>query len=353
MSNDPPHRDGAALHKRAVYTPAETAQLGLRHVERSAQNATRAARFFISPLQGYFRDVLPGEIVAIQAQTHNYKSGFIDAWESALAAQLVAQGRTDEIIIHCDFETVIEHQAARAMAKIVDVPVGDVSRGQVPDMDLVKAAVSRIGGVPIYRIGASLGRNSIGFDDLYLSNVFRAIEYIKSDSPDPDNRLHDRPRHIAAIFFDYLQATPYDPEIRRAPYESQRRLQVRSDVYRIRAMTAKLETPAFVGLQAKQVLEGAPHRDFYIPGIYDGKETSDIGERFDRMISLWMPKVSHAHLIGEFIDYRNISFPVEPWMLWMKVNKQRGGLPSGQSFPCRIDFTHNTITYDPELVTRR
>lgn len=336
--------------KKAVFTPAQTAQIGSRFVDNAVANKDRAIPIMIEGLQDYFADVMPGEIVAIQAQTHNYKTGFLNSWESYIAGILSERGDPLEIIVHVDVETVIEHLAAREMAKVTKIPVGDIARGRVPHPEMIKTAVTKISGVPIYRIGATLGRDSVRFDDLYLSNVFRAIEYIKSNDPDPKKRLHDEPRKIAAMFFDYLQAFPYDTEVKRQNFEAQRRLQVRSDVYRIRAMSAILEAPSFVALQAKQFLDGAPSRDFYIPGIYDGKESSDIGERFDRVISLWMPKVTH--MVGETLEYKDVQFVVRENGLWVKVNKQRGGLPSGKSFPCSIDFTSNVITINSGAVRR-
>lgn len=336
--------------KRAIFTPAQTAQLGGRFVERAVATKDRAISIMIEGMRDYFADVMPGEIVAIQAQTHNYKTGFLNSLESHIAQQLVHRGDPTEIIVHVDVETVIEHLAAREMSKFIHIPVGDISRGHVPDMDMIKTAVTKISGIPVYRIGATLGTDSVKFDDLYLSNIFRAIEYIKSDSPDPKMRMHDEPRKIAAMCFDYLQAFPFDPEVKRQAFEAQRRLQVRSDVYRIRSMSARLEAPAFVALQAKQVLDGAPSKDFYIPGMYDGKETSDIAERFDRVVSLWMPKITH--MVGEAINYKDIEFVVQENLIWVKVNKQRGGLPSGKSFPCLIDYVTNEITVVPELVRR-
>lgn len=339
-------------YRDAIFTPSATAQIGLRHTKRAMDSRDRALSFHIGgEPSAYFADVMPGEIVAVQAQTHNYKSGFLDSWEADMARQLREQGRVDEIIVHVDLETVIEHQAAREMAKIIRIPTSDIARGNIPDIDVVRATVTTMSGTPIYRIGATLGRGGIRFENLYLTNIMRAIQYIKSDNDDPDKRLHDTPRKIAAVFIDYLQSLPFDPEIRRKGFEDARRLQVRSDVYRIRSGSALFDAPFFVALQAKQDLGGAPSRDFYIPGIYDGKESSDIAERFDRVISLWMPKITHR--VGEIIEYKDISFVVQENMLMVKVAKQRGGLPSGQTFPCLIDFATNTISYRPSLVQRR
>jgi RNase P/RNase MRP subunit p30 len=56
----------------------------------------------------------------------------------------------------------------------------------------------------------------------------------------------------AAIFVDYLQALPIDPEIRQAMIKDQRRLQVRQDVYRLRQAAVQFDCPIILASQAKQ-----------------------------------------------------------------------------------------------------
>jgi hypothetical protein len=84
-----------------------------------------------------------------------------------------------------------------------------------------------------------------------------------------------------------------------------------------------------------------------IPGMYDGEESSSIAQRCDRIITQWMP--SKTSTVGETFDALGKSWTVRENMLWMKVAKQRGGLPSGQTFPCVIDFNHNRIEPDPDV----
>ncbi len=152
---------------------------------------------------------------------------------------------------------------------------------------------------------------------------------------------------IAALFFDYLQAFPFDDEHRMmGDKDSQRRLQVRSDIYRLRQAAAYFNAPVVVAVQAKQHLEGAPSKQFYLPGVFDGEESSSIAQRCDRVISLWMPKMNHS--LGEVIDYKNMVFTVRENLLWVKVCKQRGRLPAGRSWPCLIDFNLNRILVEAE-----
>ena len=153
----------------------------------------------------------------------------------------------------------------------------------------------------------------------------------------------------AGLFFDYLQAFPIDPEVRAAVHDQQRRLQVRSDMYRLRQAAAYFKCPVFVAVQAKQKLDGAPGPNMLLPGIYDGEESSSIAQRCDRIIQLWMPK--QTHVIGTEIEHKGLKFMVAENLLWVRVGKQRGGLPSGRTWKCRIDFKKNSIAAEQNSQT--
>jgi hypothetical protein len=102
-------------------------------------------------------------------------------------------------------------------------------------------------------------------------------------------------------------------------------------------MTTHLKCPIIVPLQAKQTLDGN-NAPFMIPGTYDGMETSTIATRFDRIVSLWMPKTTH--LIGSTISNKEqtVNIQVKEDQCFFKVNKQRGGLPAGRVWELRIDY---------------
>jgi hypothetical protein len=102
-------------------------------------------------------------------------------------------------------------------------------------------------------------------------------------------------------------------------------------------MTTHLKCPVIVPLQAKQSLEGN-NAPLMIPGTYDGMETSTIATRFDRILSLWMPKTTHV--VGSTISNKDgtLNFQVKEDQTFLKINKQRGGLPAGRVWELRIDY---------------
>jgi replicative DNA helicase len=175
--------------------------------------------------------------------------------------------------------------------------------------------------------------------NLYLTNMYRAIKTLVS------GEVTGAPIKPALITFDYLQAFPIDPEVKKEAIRDQRNLQVREDFYRLRQLAGYFKCPVIVAVQAKQELDQKEKNGPRMPGMYDAQDTSSIAQRADRIISLWMPKVTH--MLGSIININGSNLLVEENMIFVKVNKQRGGLPSGQSWLCRIDFSSQEIA--PEI----
>jgi hypothetical protein len=319
--------------KSAVYTPPEVATYTLDAIKEVKELKTRGIALPIADIKDYFAPLLPGQICVVQAQTHQYKSGFLHFWENAAALQLMEDGRDDEAIIHVSVEEVVEEQGFLMLGRMTGEDAGKLARGEVQDWSRLEAEAQRIGTIPIYRIGDSLARAE-DMPNLYLSNMVRAIRSLV------DGSVTGRKIKPALLTFDYLQAFPIDPEIKKAQLENQRNLQVRQDFYRLYQAAAYFKCPTLVAVQAKQELEKR-RGDSKMPGMYDAQETSAIAQRTQRMISLWMPKVTEG--VGSQITIDNQTLTVTENMLFVKVAKQRGGLPSGQTWLCQIDFSKNLI----------
>lgn len=320
--------------KTAVYTPAEASSYAVAAVDRAEKDATRA--FPIDLFDDYVPPFMPGELVIIQAQTSNYKSGFMHYVERVGAKRLQETGRGNEAIIHISVEELIETQMYLHIARESGEDAGQLARGKVQDWTKLRRAALQVGTVPIYRIGASLARAE-DMPDLYLSNMYRSLRELVSGEVTGEKIVP------AAIFVDYLQAFPIDPEVRQSNLDGQRRLQVRQDIYRCREMAAYFSCPVILAAQSKQHLEGA-NPPLQIPGVYDIEETSSAAQRADRVLSLWLPKTSYP--IGKWVDFGAAGFAIEENMLLIKIGKQRGGMPAGRVYQCRVDYKLNEITVD-------
>lgn len=318
----------------AVHTPQEAAAAAVAAVERIEKLKVRGIDFPLANIASYFAPLLPGQLAIVLAQTSNYKSSFVRWWERHAAHQLMREERADEVIIHVSTEELVEEQVLTELARESGERVGNLARGEVQDWSKLHAAAVKVGQVPIYRIGDSLARPE-DVPDLYLSNMLRSIDSLLS------GQVTGRKIQPALMVFDYLQAFPLDPEVRKSGMDQQRRLQVREDIYRLRQAAVRYNTPVLVLVQAKQQLQGAPAANFQMPGMYDGEESSSIAQRADRMLALWMP--ARTNLAGEIVKFKDQPFVVSDDLLMLRVLKQRGSLPAGRLWPLRIDHAQNEL----------
>jgi replicative DNA helicase len=326
--------------KSAIYAPDEASTYAVQAIEIIRANKNRGASMPIDGISSYFAPLLPGQICAVIAQTSQYKSGFMRFWERELARQINTEKRTGYGIFHVSVEEGVEEQVFQELAHEMNQDAGSIARGEIQDWNLMLKKAVHIGQVPVYRIGDSIARAE-DMPFLTMSNMIRSIQAITEGAA---GGVKIKP---AAIFFDYLQAFPFDNEIKKmGAADQQRRLQVREDVFRLRQAAAHFECPVVVAVQAKQELTSK--NEIKMPGIYDGEESSSIAQRMDRIITLWMP--ARTKLKGDSFNMAGKQLKVEENMLFVQVAKQRGGLPAGRVFPCRVDFVRNIITHDPSML---
>lgn len=320
-------------HSKNIYAPVEKSQLGYEQAKRAAEHGQFGIELDVKgtnpAISEYFAPLLPWEICAVQAQTSNGKTLFTNWWERQIVEQLKRQGR-DEIIIHVSLEESIEAMAFADYGRILGQKPADFARGSFTDWGRMMWAKTQIDGVPIWTIGESAEMPEDA-PEFTLSNIYRSIRELIS------GEITGAPWKPAVVIVDYLQALPIDQEVKTAKMNDQRRLQVASDVFRLRSMTKHLQCPIIVPLQAKQELDGN-NPPYMIPGLYDGMETSAIATRFDRMISLWLPKTSYAP--GSTVSNKDKTtfLTVREDQCFLKVNKQRGGLPAGMVWELRVDY---------------
>jgi hypothetical protein len=315
----------------SVYGPHDMAMSGWETSKKAAEYSKLGIELDIpgTDLREYFAPLLPWEICAVQAQTSNGKTYFTDWWIRQMATQLKRQERK-EIIVKVSLEESIEAMAFDEYSRILNVRPADLARGSFTDWARMEWAMTEIDTMQVWRIADSANRPEEA-PELYLSNIYRCIKELA------DGQITGDKFDIAAVIVDYLQALPIDPEIKSATRENQRRLQVAQDVFRLRSMTTHLKCPIIVDIQAKQELQGN-NAPMMIPGVYDGLETSTIATRFDRIMSLWMPKTTS--IVGTSLNLPGfgLGYTVTDNGVFLKVNKQRGGLPAGKTWELKIDY---------------
>jgi hypothetical protein len=224
--------------------------------------------------------------------------------------------------------------------RILEVRPADLARGAYgskPDeKKSLLMAKSQIDGIPIWRVAQSAATPEDA-PELTLSNIYRAIRELV------EGRVTGEKWKPAVVVVDYLQVLPIDAEVKMAKWEEQRRLQVAKDVERLRMITTHLQCPIIVPLQARQDLKGA-NPPMMIPGTYDGMETSAIATRFDRILSLWLPKTSYPVGTSHSNKDNTVNITVKENQAFIKVNKQRGGLPAGMVWELKVDYQKQEYT---------
>ena len=256
-------------YKGIVFTPPEVAEAGENAIAKAEKYRDTGVPLKVagSPeLSDYFAPLLPWEICAVQAQTHNGKTMFTDWWERMTVKHMEENGM-DGDIVHVSLEESVEAMALTEYGRLLDVLPSRLARGEYKDIAKLQIAKTQIGNSRIWRIGESAERPDAELldnpeerpADLTLSNIYRALHAMKIGAIASETK-------IRLITIDYLQAIPIDPEVKKISVDAQRRLQVREDVYRLRKMTVKLEAPILVPVQAKQKLEGA-NPPYLIPGM--------------------------------------------------------------------------------------
>jgi replicative DNA helicase len=315
-----------------IHTPHDVGMAGYEATKRAIEFGDIGIPLSIggSDLSEYFAPLLPQEVCAIQAQTHNGKTFFTDWWERESVKYLASKSLEGDLI-HVSLEESLETISFNEYGRLLDIIPSKLARGEFKDISRLEIAMKQIDGSRIWRIADSAGNNKEV--ELTLTNIHRALVAMQ------EGEITDK-RKIRLITVDYLQALPIDSEMKKAEYKDQRRLQVRADVYRLRNMAKSMFVPILVPVQCKQALTGAKH-PYLIPGMYDGEETSSIAQRFDRIISLWMPKNDYPVGVPVFSGEKGnkiLEFVPEENQVFLKVNKQRGGLPSSKTFELRMDF---------------
>ncbi len=330
------------------YSPPQVSAAGIEGIKRLQSYAGAAMSLGIPSIEDYFVPSIPGQLNLVIAQTSHGKTVFMNHIASNYARQLSVQER-DEVVVFVHLEESVEEAAYNMLAQetyrlagengTVPETADGLARGIVNSWGNLEIASVTISGIPIFRVGESIFQEYANAPELTLSNADRVIEYIAQEKM-------GRKVGIAGIFVDYLQAIPFETELMRNDHTlRQKRLQIKNLVYRLRRMGRKYQTTVWTGVQARQDLKYTPGGKMLIPGVYDGEESSSIGQRADRSIQLWMPKVNYT--VGSTFTHNGMAFEVLENGLFIKVGKQRG-LPAGRTWYTSIDYPSGGIVPNPD-----
>jgi hypothetical protein len=323
--------------KSLVFDMVDGMRAVRNHQEFMADNKHLALQFPIPELRNYFHPSYPGKQTTIQAQSHHGKTTFIDYWAHQAAKELFDSQRRG-VIIKINTEDAIELQMSAELARGGAGKLDDLQVGIIEDPEKYIRVEVEMGCLPIIHIGESLGMDDESAASLHMSNIARLIDFVHKE-------YFDTEMPIAAIFVDYIQALPFDPEI-KSSREDTRRLQVISDENRLRRAAKYFYCPVIVAAQSKQDLSTSSNL-LKIPNFWDIQETSYISQHTDFMYSLWFPKMNYP--IGSTQNSKDIkwSLKIKNDQMWIKCLKHKGYKNTGSIFPILLD-EYGNMTLDKE-----
>lgn len=305
-----------------VFTPNDAVSLALETIASRRTTAGVGVRTGLSSLDEYLCPSRPGELIVVMGMSSNYKSGLMQYWARKAAQEVTQEQIIGQGAVYVTWEMAIEELLASDLAIAAGLSVMDIMQGHISDADmwtLQNQHGPRRAVTPLYLIGHSL-KEGKRRPRLTLDTLGHGFQLVK-------NEFGLTPR---IIFLDYLQQID--------PGEGEdRRMQVFDNVARCKDMSLAMSCPVVIGCQANR---GVYKQPWGVPGLSDGLETSNIEHTADKVLGVWLPKMTHE--IGRIVEQGGREFTVTEDLLIIKVLKQRMG-PSGKWFPFHVDLAHNEI----------
>lgn len=278
------------------------------------ENQALAMPFHVEGLEDRVPPQYPGELAIYEARSHHGKSTALR--DAAFKAQKRIEDSDQFFVGMVSLEDTSETTAAKQVAKY-----GNPLEYQDDQFIFV---------------GNSFNMSMEDMGELNVGNIIRALDYGIEQFP--------AKKGYSAVFLDYAQIIPPDPERRMMTNNDQKRLQVADDVRRLFHAAKHFKCP--VGLASQALIKG--QRDNYttkmkIPGAADMAETGELYSIPDIVYAYWQPK--HDHPIGSRVEEGGWGFEVTPNLCFVRILKRRNAEMMGyvgkkdcigRVFPCFI-----------------
>lgn len=262
------------MTQELVFSPQEAAKLAIDALEDLKKNKNAGVKTGIKPLDNVLLPLRPAELMVVMGYTSWYKSGFMN-W---LLRSAVAQCNDNEIAVKVTWEDSVEEDTLKWISADASISISTLVRGeQNYEWDnVMKSYATRI-VTPLWIIGHSNQRSMLAKKSrprMTMTDVLEALEYVQFSAT--DNKYK-----IKLVALDYLQRIRPD-----ASDGYTKREQMMEAVNKAKDLSIQLGTPVALGVQAsRDVL----NRDYKLPRLDDGLETSNIEQSSDKVISLWYP----------------------------------------------------------------
>jgi replicative DNA helicase len=309
--------------QKHAFDPQTIGQRTVALVKNRKETQREAIETGIGPLDEILNPMRPGELIVILGFTRNYKSGLMNYIARYHARKLRDEpdaGR--KAVITFTWEQSIEEQGIVDISQLTTLDTTKMMRGTLTDeeWDTMLLGAMRRGALPWWLVGHSSEDNERR-PRLNMSEVGQVLEWIV-DTQDIKPAL---------IVLDYLQ------RIQREKGASIRE-QFIDIVDKAKDLALAFHVPVLLGSQAKREINT---RDWRLPRVDDGQETSNLEQSADKLISVWMPKNDYP--TGHIFQYGASSYEVQDNLLILGLMKQKFG-PAPRILQMNVYPETNDIT---------
>jgi replicative DNA helicase len=254
------------------------------------------------------------------ANTGHYKTGFMSCWARRVADRIPAReaDQPGEMIVYVSWETAVEELGAMDFARTTGLSGAHIWHDalDLEEMQALQGAAKGRERLPMWVIGHSITRRHKRLP-LTLARLTQALDAVEGT-----HQLTP-----ALIFLDHLQEMD-------AGKGADMRERTLNNVEGAKQLARDLACPVVLGVQAKR---DCLEREWKLPDLGDGQETSRIEQVADKMLALWLPGKTETP--GETLS---TGWTVSDSLLVLGIRKQRFG-QSGNMVPLHVNFETNEI----------
>lgn len=286
------------------------------------ENKHLALPFFIEGLRDYVPAIYPEEMAMIGAPSGDGKTKILKTWHRQ-AQKAILDSKRRAVTVFGSQEETTERLHAEDIEK----------RGRMVASSM-----------PSVFVGSSWGMDADNIEDMHMTNYIKTLTYIRDS-------MFAEPMPLGVGMYDYIQATPNDPERKVLTGGNAYYLQVNDNVRRLFQSAKTFHMPVITASQTGIKSLNTPYnKEMPIPGRGDYAEASAVYQVPDFVYSFI--HMRNASTVGKKIEIGNWNFIVEPNLLFFWFLKARGHDPEttakgvGRVFPIRI--INDEYVYDPE-----
>lgn len=306
-----------------IYRPQDVSALTVAEIEyrEKTKNSGVPVRLsggpekIINPMRG-------GELITVLGLSSNGKTWLMNHLARETAKTLDPAG--NDIVLYVSWEEAVEDIGITDIANSLKVDLTDIAHGNVKDWQAVKSAAVKRGSLPIYVLGHSMERRK-SRPKLSMTNVALAVRKLEEEYG----------FRIRLTVLDYLQRIEREGD-------DESRLQFSRNVDRAKDMAFATGAPVVLGCQAKQEVMS---RDWKLPQMNDGMETSNTMHSSDKIFSVWRPYITDG---AGAVICKEPYIEATPDLLMLGLPKQKRG-DAGMWWPLTGDPKTNTIYGEADL----